>query len=282
MSEIAVRNDMAGSIEWARTLAPSRMLPKAFQDNPANLLYAAEYADALEIPRINALNEIHVVQGRPTASANLMAALVRRAGHKLRVRGDNQTATASLVRSDDPDFEYAVTWTLARAKTAGLLGKDVWKQYPEAMLRSRAISEVIRQGASEVLMGVYTPEELGANVFEDGRPSEPMPATVESGMDKLKERMSATETVDTETGVIEDAEIVEEPTAMDGPVTDGTWSRMGELMKAQGLVSAVEMWSAMSRIAGRKITAREDLTEHEALTININLSQVGHEPETLV
>ena len=156
---------------WAQTLAASNLLPPAYQKQPANLFLAAEYADTLGIPRIAAVTGIHVIQGKPSMSADLMAAQVRRAGHKLRVKASDTEAVAQLVRADDPDFTYECRWTLDRAKTAGLIGKagGNWQKYPAAMLKARAISEVIREGCSEVLYGaVYTPEELGATVDAEG------------------------------------------------------------------------------------------------------------------
>ena len=156
---------------WADTLAASNLLPPAYQKQPANLFLAAEYADTLGIPRIAAVTGIHVIQGKPSMSADLMAAQVRRAGHKLRVKASDTEAVAQLVRADDPDFTYECRWTLDRAKTAGLIGKagGNWQKYPAARLKARAISEVIREGCSEVLYGaVYTPEELGATVDAEG------------------------------------------------------------------------------------------------------------------
>lgn len=158
--------------EWARTLAPSRLLPQAYRENPANLFLAAEFADALGIERINAITSIHVIEGKPSASADLIAALIRRAGHRLRVTGDDRQATAELTRADDPEFTFTATWTMDRARAAQLVGKDVWKKYPAAMLRSRAITEVARMAASDALLGViYTPEELGADVDATGTPT---------------------------------------------------------------------------------------------------------------
>ena len=56
----------------------------------------------------------------------------------------------------------SITFTKADAERAGLLGKGVWKQYPQAMLRARAISALCRVLCPDAIRGVYTPEELGA------------------------------------------------------------------------------------------------------------------------
>jgi hypothetical protein len=168
---LRTRDDLDERMAWSKSMASGTMLPPKYKGNPANLLFACEYADALGIPRINALTSIHVIDGKPSASADLIAGLIRKAGHRLRVSGDDTTATAQIVRADDPDFPFEVTWTLDRAKTAGLADKDVWKKYPSAMLRSRAITEVARMAASDALYGViYTPEELGSEAAIDGTP----------------------------------------------------------------------------------------------------------------
>lgn len=153
---------LAERISYAESIAPADLLPVAYRNKPANVLIAVETGDALGIPRIQALSSINVINGRPSMSAELMGSIVRRAGHKLRVKRshDPLTVTAELVRADDPDYAFTATWDQGKATVAGLWGKDQWKRYPEAMLTARAISEVCRMGAPDALMGVvYTPEE---------------------------------------------------------------------------------------------------------------------------
>lgn len=187
MSTDIVRHSapLPDKIRYAQALAESNLLPAHYQRQPANLLLALEYAEALGIPPINAITGIVVIKGKPSASADLIAAMVRKAGHKLRLSGDDKHATAQIIRADDPDYTYEATWDEAKARTAGLWGTGNWKTYPAAMLRARAITEVARMGASDALYGVvYTPEELGAKVDEDGdvvapeMPSQPRPQPV--------------------------------------------------------------------------------------------------------
>ena len=190
MTELALRTneDLTEKMEWSKAMAVSSLIPQQYRGNPANLLFAIEYADSLGIERINALTSIHVIEGKPSASAELIAGLIRRAGHRLRVTGDDKSATAELIRADDPDFTYTATWTIARAQTAGLIGKSVWKNYPAAMLRARVVTEVGRMGASDALLGVvYTPEELGADVDSQGQPVKPtrIQATVSGGAERM-------------------------------------------------------------------------------------------------
>src|SRR5690606_6570483 len=157
-SQVSLRDRM----DYARALAASGLLPDAYRGQPANVLLAIEYGQALGIPTMTAIQGIHVIKGKPTLSADLMAAKVRAAGHRLRVRvEDGPAAVAELTRSDDSDYTFVCRWAMDRARNAGLVGKANWSNFPAAMLKARAISEVIREGASEVLPGaIYTPEEM--------------------------------------------------------------------------------------------------------------------------
>lgn len=158
-------------IEYARHLAESGLLPAHYRKQPANVLYAYEYGEMLNLAPMAAITGIHVIEGKPSASSALMSALVRRAGHRLRIFGDDEKAVVEIIRRDDQEFTFRAEWTLQRATQAGLANKDVWKKYPAAMLKARAISECARDACEEALLGMhYTPEELGADVNEDGVP----------------------------------------------------------------------------------------------------------------
>lgn len=160
MSNEIVPTGMGNKVEYAQTLSHSGLLPKHFQNNPANLLFAIEFAEALGMKPIHAITSVHVINGKPSASADLIGTMVRRAGHRLRVVGDDTFAEATLIRNDDPDFEFKARWDMARAKQANL-NTPTWKAYPGAMLRSRAITEVCRAGAPDAMHGIqYSTEEL--------------------------------------------------------------------------------------------------------------------------
>jgi hypothetical protein len=176
---VALRSDpqaLPAKVQYAHELANSGLLPAAFRRNPPNVLFAIEYGEMLGLPPMAAITGIHVIEGKPSASAGLISALVRRAGHKLRVSGNAKSATCQITRCDDPDYTFEVTWTLHKnsddnpsAEAAKLLSKEVWQKYAASMLKSRAISQCARDACEEALFGLhYTPEELGAEVDEEG------------------------------------------------------------------------------------------------------------------
>lgn len=162
----------------AGNLLPAHLRGPGNIGDPGKAFLLAETGDMLGIHPMAAVTGVHIIEGKPSLSANLMTGLVRKAGHILRVtvtgkpEDNSLKATAQLIRSDDKDFTFEVTWTVDDAKRAGLWGKGNWAKYPRAMMKSRVVSEIVREGASDVLMGgnVYTPEELGATVDEQGDP----------------------------------------------------------------------------------------------------------------
>ena len=153
---------MTDRIEHAKIVAQSSLIPAEYRGKPADIVWAMDIGDALGVPYTQVMQSMVVARGKMTMSADLMGAVVRRGGHKLRLREDGDSVTATLIRADDPDYEFTVTWDKAKAQAAGLWGsRGPWQQYPRQMLRARAITEVCRQGASDALAGtVYTPEEL--------------------------------------------------------------------------------------------------------------------------
>lgn len=215
-SEVALTGvSVDARIRYAKAIAAAgNLLPRGVVNGvrPGDLEAIAgrvflihETGSMLGIHPIAALQGVNVIEGRPTLSPALMTALIRRAGHRIRVTVEGTVAagdvraTARLWRSDEPDDPYVATWDLDRAERAGL-GKITpdpqtgritfrarsergaakpWEAYTEAMLKARATSEVCRDAAEDVLMGAhYTPEELDAVVNEDGEVVEVAPTSV--------------------------------------------------------------------------------------------------------
>ena len=199
VARFEARDSMPAKLQYAKALADSGLLPAAFRRQPANVLYAVEYGDMLGLAPMAAITGIHVIDGKPSASAGLISALVRRAGHKLQISGDNDSATCEIRRADMPGFPFRVTFTMDDAKTAELTRKDVWKKYPQSMLKARAITQCARDACEEALYGLhYTPEELDAEVDDDGAPLPPQQGPKPADSPRAGDE------------VIEDAEVVDD------------------------------------------------------------------------
>src|SRR5690349_15132199 len=152
---------LADQMRYAEVVSNANLLPPAYRGKPADILLAIGLGQAMGLSPAESLYRIDVIQGKPTASAELIAANVRKAGHRLRVTGDDTSCTATIIRADDPDFEFTVTRDVAWAKRMGLDGKDNYKKQPGTMLQWRAISGAARLACPEALYGVaYTPDEM--------------------------------------------------------------------------------------------------------------------------
>ncbi|MGN0076237.1 MAG: hypothetical protein ACI38Z_04610 [Parafannyhessea sp.] len=154
---------MADTINFAKSVAGGSLLPRDYQRNPANVIIAVNLGQSMGLSPAESLYRINVIQGKPTASAELIAAQVRKAGHKLRISKDEarQSVTATIVRCDDPDYPISETRDAAWAQRMGLASKDNYRKQPMTMLTWRAITAVAREACPEALYGVaYTPDEM--------------------------------------------------------------------------------------------------------------------------
>lgn len=150
-------------MSYAEAIAQSNIIPDAYRGKPANVMVAMNFGQSMGLSPAESLYRIAVIKGKPTMSAELIAAQVRKAGHKLRIRKDEaaQSVTATVVRCDDPDYPISVTRDIAWAKSMGLAGNDNYRKQPMTMLTWRAITAVAREACPEALFGVaYTPDEM--------------------------------------------------------------------------------------------------------------------------
>ena len=164
LSEEEMRRDMAEAAIYAQAGA---LVPSQMRGNAGDMYILMQIAKYLNVPVISVLRGFSFIGDKdvkPTMTAQFMAGLVRNAGHTLREQWDAETSTATavIIRKDDPQFEHVAVWDEEKARVAGLWeSTPTWVQYPKAMLMARATSEVCRQAVSEVLMGFsYVPEEF--------------------------------------------------------------------------------------------------------------------------
>jgi hypothetical protein len=289
MTEIAVRHEggpLESKIKYAHALAGANLLPASYRNQPANVLLAIELGEALGIPSIQAINGIHVIEGKPSASADLIASLVRRAGHKLRVTVNDEEgyAVAQIIRADDEDFVYEARWDEKKARAAGLWGKGNWAKHPGQMMRSRAITEVCRMGASDALYGViYDPEELGADLTPEGnvvasqvaasslRPmDDPYAAKPPSIQDAIAEREAVAAAWEQPPEHVPDHHPSDGYDAARTLRTDKQSAKLHALLNERGMGGAAHRDEALaycSEITGRKVDSTKDLTVLEASNV---------------
>ncbi len=116
------------------------------------------------------VNGIHVIQGKPAIGAGLMATAVKRSGrydYRVKTLTDEVCEIEFFEREGGKRESLGVsTFTRADAVKAGTQNLN---KFARNMLFARCISNGIKWFCPDVFSGsVYTPEELGATVNEEG------------------------------------------------------------------------------------------------------------------
>jgi len=155
-------SDWGGMVEFAKTAAAAgNVMPKHVISWQAAIMIMQKGVE-LRIPPLEALTGIYLVEGKVTLSAKLMLALVVRAhgGRAIVVEETtDKRCVLNYARRDGDRTRRTYEYTIEKATQAGLTAKDVWKRYPENMIRARAISNVVNMTFPDVVAGL-TPEEL--------------------------------------------------------------------------------------------------------------------------
>ena len=163
-----VRNDpytpsnMAEAEQLSIRLAQSALLPDGLRGKPGDVLVTLITGHELGLSPMQAIRGLHVVRGRAVMSADLAVALTKRhpsCRYFRVVSTDDKAATYETLREGDPE-PTRMTFTAEQAKQAGL-GGDNWRKYPAAMLRARCSLALARAVYSDIMLGVYDPDELG-------------------------------------------------------------------------------------------------------------------------
>lgn len=130
-----------------------------------------------------AVNGIHIIKGKPSIGANLLAASVKGSGrydYRVRELTDKVCKIEFFQRSGDKLESLGISeFTAEDARKAQTQNMD---KYPKNMLFARAMSNGVRFYVPDVFNGnaVYVPEELGAEVDGDGNVIDVTPRRVDT------------------------------------------------------------------------------------------------------
>lgn len=150
-------------MQMATAFSKSGILPPSLRGKPNDIVIVLQLAKELNLPPMQAINGINVIQGKPTISPQLMLAMIYKnyPDMILDIKEDekNKSVTVKIAKNKDDSFHES-TWNADKAKSMGLIGKDNWQKQFMTMCKWRAVSEVVRTKFPHVIMGLYTPEEL--------------------------------------------------------------------------------------------------------------------------
>jgi hypothetical protein len=169
----SIRRD-ATVMELAAVIAGSRDFPDCRTPEKAAVRILA--GKEMGVGPISSVIGIRVQNGRVSMDATLMAGCIKRSAGDDYLVEEHSNDRCRLTFYDGKKVVGDSVFTLEDAKRAGLKEKDTWKQYPRNMLFARALSNGARWYCAGIFGGsVYTHEELGYSVDDEGRAIEAEP-----------------------------------------------------------------------------------------------------------
>lgn len=180
--------DMMG---LAQTLIDSKLIPITF-DTPEKVVTVIQKGREIGLPPVSALENIYYIQGRATASINVLLALAQNAGvgfktvknfepvmgpvtdaqgnpllnedGSIKQKAVDYVTTIRVFRKHDKldgmIIENDVEFFYSEAQALGLLTKDNWKKQLRNMMWVRCASRAVRRHAADAILGMYEITEI--------------------------------------------------------------------------------------------------------------------------
>ena len=149
-------------IRFAEIVAKTNLIPEAYQRNPAGIVAAVIWGDALGLSPMPSLQAI-APGPRPFMWGDGLVAICRNRPdwdgmeERLEGEGENMVAYCTCKRKGQPSVTRS--FSMKDAQRASLTTKKTWQQYPQRMLPARARGFAIRDQWQDALMGLITEAE---------------------------------------------------------------------------------------------------------------------------
>lgn len=166
-------------LKGAAALLKSGLAPRDLKSAEACLFVILAGRD-LGLSPVQSLRSIRVIQGKLEASADLQLGLFHREGGKFRwVKLDASGAELEL-QAPWLASPHVSKFGPEEAKRAELMSNANYRKFPQAMFRSRAITQGLKDIGFLAGSGVYAPGEIGGAAVVDMETGEVLPGeTVE-------------------------------------------------------------------------------------------------------
>lgn len=149
--------------EQANMLIKTGFLPPSVK-TPEQVIAIALTGRELGIGMMEAIRGINVIQGKPSVSPQLMLALAIRTG-QMESYDMKSDATGAVVRVKRKGWpEHVAKFGPTEAKALGLDTKDNYRKQAGVMYQWRALAQALRFTFPDAVSGIYTFEEMGADV----------------------------------------------------------------------------------------------------------------------
>ena len=154
--------------QMAKGLSQSTLVPQQFQNNPANCLIALEQSNRLNISPMAVMQNLYIVQGKPSFSSSFIIGLINASGkYDMELQFDEEqkdgkpyACTCWTELNGRKVTGIKITMDMAEKEGWSRKNGSKWVTMPQVMLRYRAASFFARMNCPELSIGLYSKEEL--------------------------------------------------------------------------------------------------------------------------
>ena len=163
------------AIQFSDMLASSSMVPKAYQGKPQDILVCVQWGYEMGLAPMQALQNIAVINGKPSVYGDAMMALVQASAvcEDVEEYFENEgtpNPVAVCIAKRKNRKPVVAKFSVEDAKRAGLWGKQgPWSAYPKRMMQMRARGFALRDAFPDVLKGLISAEEA-ADYPDEAKP----------------------------------------------------------------------------------------------------------------
>lgn len=154
----------------ASALAQSTVVPRAYQGNVGNCMIAIEMASRINTSPMMVMQNLYIVNGNPAWSSQWIIAMInssKRYKTELQFEFGRDPADEGLsCKAWAEDYSGhrvegpKITMKMAREEGWSTKSGSKWKTMPEVMIRYRAASFFGRMNCPDMIMGIYSQEEV--------------------------------------------------------------------------------------------------------------------------
>lgn len=164
-------------MEFAKIMALAKQaIPPHLRDNPGGCMAVCIQASSWQMSPFAVANKSYVVNDRMAYEAQIIAAVIlMRAPIKGRLKYTYQGAdgtrrcTCTAILDDGEPVEYQTP----EIRNIKIQNSPLWKNDPDQQLAYSAARSLARRHFPDVILGVYTPDEMAEETFRDVTPGKP-------------------------------------------------------------------------------------------------------------
>lgn len=262
---IAWAEGLAAAHRIGATLCQTAFSPAQFRGKPEEAAAAILYGDEVGFSPTMALQNIHVISGKPGMYARAMVALVQSRGHDVWTEESSAAKVVVCGRRRGSQHTERSEWTIAKARQAGYTSNRKYESAPEDMLYARAASTVCRRIAADALAGLaFSVEELEL---------ESVPAT--STVTRSSEPRATTARRKAAQQQPSPPPLDEGPVPPAEPITDSQRGKMFALFGECGISERKDQLAFIGRILDRQMGSRAELSKDDAIRVIDALESMG-------